>query len=514
MSNINERERRQAGTSFNIQEKVSPGVIDALMKNYENPQQAVLELVDNAVDDRVQGKPLQVKVIAERGMLSVINEGGSGLDEEGLARYFTWGDSSKIMRKQIGQFGVGGKAAMGYLARSMEVICSPAGSDVEYRVEDPNWESRPEGTFRDFTAHVGRKSRKADGYFQVRLTGLKKEVIADALIAKLGDVYRPLLTDGSVKMIVNNREVQPLEIKYLRDNPDFQPRRYLIDTRTGHTVDMTVGVLEEEQKGIKSGLRLDYRGRLVKDGQLFDFPSTIPGISRLIGEAHLPFVPVTANKSAFDQGSPEWKYASEKIKQVLAPFIKKLENLPAERSEVEVRDMILAKQVKRDLESVLSQTHLITRDDVPGKSFGRRRPSPSMEPPKPPTGKTRRTPDVKGATPPSLDATVGGEKVRRWGPFHDYQIVSLGDPFNRADIEETEDGRIILNINADYTMFQTAKRAGEQAHELYLADTYILEVCKYATRDKSKEELLTLYSQLLGEYGRFMRGKVRERRSR
>jgi len=180
-----------------IKEQVSTRAIDALMSNYRDAQQAFLELIDNAVDNRVAGASLSVRIRATKSELSVLNQGGRGLDLEGLENFFVWGYSEKTAG-QIGFYGVGGKSAMGYLGRSMEVVCSTPGSDTEYKIYDPSWETRPEGEWKEYEPEE-RRTTTTDGYFRVKVTNLKREIASAALNHKLGDIYRPLLLDGSVK---------------------------------------------------------------------------------------------------------------------------------------------------------------------------------------------------------------------------------------------------------------------------------------------------------------------------
>ena len=153
-----------------IHEQVSTRAIDALMSNYRDAQQAFLELIDNAIDNRVEGQPLLVRIRVLRDELSIHNQGGRGLDLDGLQNFFVWGYSEKT-QGHIGYYGVGGKAAMGYLGRSMEVTCSAEKSNTEYKVTDPSWETRVENEWKEFTPDI-KSTDISDGYFRVRVSNL------------------------------------------------------------------------------------------------------------------------------------------------------------------------------------------------------------------------------------------------------------------------------------------------------------------------------------------------------
>lgn len=500
----------EPGKRFEIKEQVSTRAIEALMANYRDGQQAFLELIDNAVDNRgdAPGSNLEVRIRANKNELSVFNRGGKGLDRTGLENFFVWGYSEKT-RKDIGFYGVGGKAAMGFLGRGMEVRCSPKGSDEEYIVSDPNWESRPEGELRTFSAEV-RRAFTQDGYFQVRLTNLKQGVNTRALSQKLADIYRPLLFDDSVSITVNGKKVEPEEIRYVEDNGNLKPELLRVQTRFGDWIELKVGVLEEGQR-IKPGIRCYYRGRLIEDEQFFGHPTPaqMSQASRLIGEANLDFVPVTPNKANFIHSSVQWEHAARRVHDVLTPFYEKLAKFRIEqKNQVQAYEKELAVKAKRVLEDVFATSGLVTKSMLPGESVGRRPPTRRNKLTMP-TGRPGGTGPKEGQTAPVLDATIG--EIKRWGATFRWDIVSMGTSNKRSDVVE-ENGRNVLKINADYTLYQVAKKAGNEALEIYMAETGIMKIAELVTKGKSIGEYLNLVDSLSSECGAVYQIKVRGKR--
>lgn len=494
--------------SLTIQEDVTTGTIEALMRNYRDAQQAFLELIDNAVDNREQKTPLAVRIRVSKNELSVFNQGGKGLDFGGLKSFFSWGFSEKIGR--IGQFGVGGKAAMGYLGRSMEVVCSQKGSDIEYRVFDPSWETREEGKWKKYEPEV-RTATSTDGYFRARVSNLKREVNPMALSVKLADIYRPLLLDGSVVIFINGKKLEPLEIKYLETNPDLKPQQIKVQTRLGDWFILKVGVLEEGQK-IKPGIRCYYRGRLIDDEEFFGHPTPalMPQASRLIGEAHLDFVPVTANKASFDRNSVQWESTVDRMHAVLSPWIEKLAKLQTEASTpVENYEKELAKRAKRVLEHVFATTGVVTKGMLPGESEGRLPPT-KREPKgsKTPTGRPGGPGPKEGRTAPRLGATIG--EIKRWGATFSWEVISMGKSGRRSETVN-ENGRQVLKINSDHPLYQAEKKAGSEALELYIVETGILKIAELVTIGKSIEEYADLVNDLSRECGTVYQGRIREK---
>lgn len=485
---------------FTITERATLRMAESVMSNYRDAQLALLDLVDNAVDNRTPGQQLTIKVNATRDSITIFNQGGEGLDLEGLENFLNWGHSEKAAG-QIGQYGVGGKAAMGFLGQSIEVRCSPNGSTTEYRLSDPDWGSKIEEAEKEHQGEA-RRTDIREGYFWVRISNLKHRVEAGSIAAKLGDTYRPLLKDGSVKIMVNNKEVQPLEISYLDSNPNFKPERVGVTSGFGPEIDLTVGVLENGQK-LDPGIRCYYRGRLISKGQFFGHktPGEMLQASRLIGEAHLDHLGVTTNKSDFIRDI-RWEDASAVLNRALAPWMEKLEDLKIEQANpVEKYEKELLNEAKRIFEHILANTGLLTKAQLPGESGGRLPPTRTGEPSDPPSGTSRAGGTKKGATAPDIRADVG-ETIKRWGPFFKWDSVPMGNDNIRWEVID-EKGQESLRINVDYPMYQAKKRAGNTALQLYQLETAIMASGREVFKDSSIDEYLEWVNETTKHVGTF-----------
>lgn len=496
-----------------IQEHVSTRAIEALMSNYRDAQQAFLELIDNAIDNRIENTLLAVRIRVSKNELIVANQGGQGLDFAGLEKFFVWGYSEKTAGKTIGFYGVGGKAAMGYLGRSMEVVCSPKGSDTEYRVFDPSWEARPEGEWKQYKPEE-KRTASSDGYFKVRVSNIKREVNSIALSQRLADIYRPLLLDGSVTIFVNGKKVEPLDIKYIENDPNLKPEHLRIQTRFADWIELKVGVLEEGQT-VKPGIRCYYRGRLIEDEEFFGHPSPaiMPQASRLTGEAHLNFVPVMPNKANFIRGSAQWENAAKRIHDYLSPWFDKLATLKTEhKSTVENYEKNLAKNAKRVIEHIFATSGIVVKGMLPGQSSGRRPGTPrEVVEHKSPTGRPGGPGPKEGQTAPHMTATIG--EMRRWGALSSWEPAPMGESGRRSDVVE-KDGRQILKINSDHPLYQAEKKAGDDALELYIAETAILKIAEIVAVGKSIEDYSELVNNLSRQLGAIYQGRIREKAPR
>lgn len=501
--NPESREKR-----LTISEQIDPRAIGAFMANYRDPQLAILELIDNAVDNRIEGRPLSVRVRVYRNELAIFNQGGQGLDLEGLRDFFTWGRSEKTTGQKIGFFGVGGKGAMGYLGRSLEIACSLDDSSLEYRVFEPDWETRGE-SLKEIAVEE-RSATSQEGYFRAKISNLKQEVSASALRKTLADIYRPLLMDGSVAIKVNDSQIQPLQIHYLENDPNFAPEFKKAQTRLGQWFKLWFGVLTEGQQ-VKPGIRCYYRGRLVEDGHFFGHPkpAQLPQTSRLIGEAHLDFVPVTTNKASFDHASAAWEAAASRVHTILEPYVEKLSSLKLEqKNRVEGYEKDLAKKAKRIVEHVLAVSGIFTKKDLPGQSSGRLPPSPGGEDkPRPEDIHPYKT-VREGRTAPLAEATVGEGKIKRWGAFGSWEPVNMGRTDQRADVVE-EKGQSVLKINSAYPPYQTAKRISDEALVFYQMETAIIMIC--ASKAPTVEEFIETMDRFLSDCGEVFKHSIREK---
>jgi DNA gyrase/topoisomerase IV subunit B len=95
-----------------VRERIDPAITSSLFANYRSSADAVMELVDNAIDSRLKGRPLEVLLQVHPSHLVIETRGGEGMGPVELERhYLRWGMSSERGRNLLGQYGQGGKAA-------------------------------------------------------------------------------------------------------------------------------------------------------------------------------------------------------------------------------------------------------------------------------------------------------------------------------------------------------------------------------------------------------------------
>lgn len=497
------KEVREAsvGNGHTIIERTTLKAAESMMRNYKDATTALADLADNGFDNRIPGEILIMRIRTGRGEIAIWNSGGEGLTREGLDNFFNWGHSEKGS-SQIGQYGVGGKAAIGFLGKRMEIRCSPKGGKEEYRVVDPNWREKGEAVTKTHNVSVS-PALLDEGYFEVKIGDLERTPNPNAIIARLGEIYRPLLADNQVIITVNQKRVEPLEIKYLKDDPKFEKKSGFIETGYGDKIPFEIGVLEEGQK-IKPGIRCYYKGRLIGSPTLFDNPhlARMPQASRLAGEIHLDFLSVTMNKADFIQDE-RYDEVVRAINRVLSSWAEKLKNLTVKSSLVDRYEEDLAKQAKLAVERILAVQAIVDKElltlgtgveaDTKGTKIG--------------PGGTGGEPQGEGEGGHGFGRRRQGGKesgegktLKRLGVYSEWKPVAMGSQDIRAQIVSLESGEVLL-INTDFPMYQAAKRSGDLGLFLYHAETSVMEFCRKLYGDLSPSQYLEKVNAIMKQIG-------------
>jgi hypothetical protein len=330
-----------------VRERIDPRLTAALFANYRTPVDALLELLDNAVDSRIAGRPLEVDLITRPGSISLTVVGGTGMSPRELEReYLRWGGSSKRAGERIGRFGQGGKAAIGHLGARFAITASPAGDARAYGFEDETYRDR--SRLRTYELHERPKPVDHDlGYVRIDIGEVDRKLDARRMRARVGDAYRPLLTSGELVLRIDRAPVMPAEWA-LEERHDFTVRAGGRMVRGWHGL-----LTDPPPAAIEAGLRLYHLGRLVGAPEWFGHPGPAvhPALNRLIGEVELPHVAVTLNKSDVERGTPEWEAVEARMHRLLAPVIRRLTR--EEAAAASPQALRTADQVRRILARAL-----------------------------------------------------------------------------------------------------------------------------------------------------------------
>src|SRR5437879_6068464 len=159
-----------------VRERIDPAITASLFANYRSSADAVMELVDNAIDSRIKGSRLEVLLQVHTSYLVIETRGGEGMGPVELERnYLRWGGSSKRARKLLGQYGQGGKAAIGHLGASFHVEASRPGDATAWRFADPDYRDRSKLKTYELKV-VPKRIAMEEGYVRIRIDGVDKRL--------------------------------------------------------------------------------------------------------------------------------------------------------------------------------------------------------------------------------------------------------------------------------------------------------------------------------------------------
>jgi len=458
-----------------IEEKLTRKILRSVMAQFRSLPEALLELVDNAFDefDGVNGgSHLTIDIAISKNSITVENVGGKGMGIEELQNWLSWGEPHK--KDAIGEYGQGGKAAMGYLGSAWLVQSKRWDEDVLWGIKEEKWDdiSGKEKKYRAVPKNWSQ--HKGFGYCKFEIRRLKKHrQDINRIRVELSNIYRRYLEDGKATIYVNYKPINPLLLP-IYEGYKIQP--FSEKTSQGYSIRGWVGRLKRDVrvKGelrITGGIRLLRKSRLVCDGEYFghhDFRYRA-SLGTLIGEVELNRIPVLPNKTGFDTDSLEWEQARKVMYDILKPHIDELlrqrEEDTVTREEKkrvsEVRDMMV-EAFKLLSKYTDSQSRL-------GQDRGRKQPETTLDTDEQlsaESGKERERQKPEPRTPPP-DEAVG--RLRRLTRMPDWELRIL-QPDIRSEWGERE-GHECLIINKKYCLFEEWN-----GDELYIAETAALKL--------------------------------------
>jgi hypothetical protein len=153
--------------------------------------------------------------------------------------YLRWGGSPKRGRQLLGQYGQGGKAAIGHLGRRFTVEASRPRDQVAWRFTDDDYRDRT----RLKTYELVETSKRTPievGYVRVRIDGIDKRIDVRRLAQRLAEAYRPLLERQELELSLDRLEISPSPLSLA------ERRAFAINTG-GARVRGWVGLSDPEQ---------------------------------------------------------------------------------------------------------------------------------------------------------------------------------------------------------------------------------------------------------------------------
>lgn len=478
-----------------LKERISRNLLRAYMANFKSVPDALLELVDNAFDEFDGfhgGTRLEVTIKMTKDSIIVENLGGKGMGPKELNDWLNWG--APIKTDKIGEWGQGGKAAMGYLGRAWKVHTKRWDQPWLWEIREENWDdaSSDEKTYE--AVPINRDEQfEGRGYCKFEIKNLKKRrQDTNRIKTVLSNIYKQYLEEGKSSIFVNGEPVNPLELPLYEG---FEKQYFKKKTSQGWWIKGWIGRLKRDVRvrvgpRITGGMRLLRKGRLICDGEYFghrDFRHKA-SLGTLIGEVELTTkVPVLPNKTGFDTDSPEWDESREVMYEFLKPHIEAL--LKQKEAETVTREE--KKRVSQVRSLMIEAFKRLSKyeglygrfgEDI-GRKSRKQRPK-GREPTKEldSTEKDKRKyKQQEPRTPPPEDA-VG--RLRRLGKMPEWELKDLELEI-RSEWGE-KNGKRCLLINKTFCLCKE-----REVDDLYIAETAALQLAR-----PEAEEKLTLKEYL------------------
>lgn len=328
---------------------------------YSLPQ-AIAELVDNSIDARSSNEALEVRVVIQSDYISV-KDNGLGMDRSTARNALVLGYSEK--KDQLGEFGIGMKAACTSLGKKFNVKTSRKGIKDEYlySYDEDSWLSkRKRSDWTDLIKIIDKENVDEHGTLieiedlTRRVSSARKKDVVNDLSAR----FAPFLLSGEVKIFVNNSECIPKEPELSEEKKDFQ-----IILPCGNKIYGWYGLLKHGSNRGLYGFNTFRRGRMITSYDKLGIPYH-PTVSKIIGEIYMDHVPVSSNKKGWEQESDEYKEAEVLLKKEFMEIVakaressmsEKIDKDVLEKTELWKAEMVKVVKTENLLENV-SKNHV------------------------------------------------------------------------------------------------------------------------------------------------------------
>ncbi|CAI9831999.1 hypothetical protein IBTHAUMO2_520001 [Nitrosopumilaceae archaeon] len=270
-------------------------------------EEAIAELVDNAIDARIENVVEQVSVSLDfEGRGIEVRDDGQGMDGEGLAGAMTVARGTKS-RGQLGQFGIGLKSACSALGETFVVRTSKKGSGMEYsiRYDESEWMSDSSRGWDNMPMEERRLEPGEEWHGTIVSITRPKVALytnqSSRLRRSFGTRYAAYLENRQVSIRVNRKECVPTA----REIAPGSKVNIFLRLSTGRRIRGHVALLKRRSIRGDYGMDLYKHGRLIKPHEKFEILGH-PELARVVGRLDMDDVPVNFYKNAFIKESPEY----------------------------------------------------------------------------------------------------------------------------------------------------------------------------------------------------------------
>lgn len=280
-------------------------------------QEALSELIDNAIDARLLNQKLTVNIDMTPDMV-VITDNAIGMTEDQAAKSIRLGFSEK--KGQLGEFGLGLKTSTSFLGKSFTLITTPKGSDEEYVLEwdEDHWLEH--GDWYKYPFIINREVDPNKSGTTVIIKRLKvefSEKLLKNIQEEFGLRFGPFIQNGELELIFNEEACPPFIPKIIDDKRN----EFTFEFKGGKAWGWWGYQLSGLNKSYY-GFHMYRRGRLVTT---YDKIGLTPNqdIKQIIGDLHIEGIPITHDKKGWLKSSKQYQELEKIMREYFKPFEKR-----------------------------------------------------------------------------------------------------------------------------------------------------------------------------------------------
>lgn len=321
-------------------------------------QEAISELIDNAIDAKLSGKKIIVDIKINSKLIE-ITDNGMGMSEETAINSIRLGYSKKY--KKLGEFGLGLKTASTFLGKTFQISTSPKGENNEYKIDYNEDDWMKKWDWDHFPFVIDHDVKTSSSGTKITIKDLKidiNEKILEKLKTELNTRFMPFIENGDLDLAINSKKTTYIKPKILGSWNEFN----VSDGKVKIS-----GSWAYQLRGLDRsyfGFNTFRRGRLVTT---FDKIGLSPnqGIKQIIGKIEIEGVPISHDKKSWQKGSSEYIKTEQALRAYfvdLEPKPKKLlSGYPASSGIVEGRVRLVGMFMRDDIEKEMNK---VKRGDI------------------------------------------------------------------------------------------------------------------------------------------------------
>ena len=477
--------------------------------NYNIPQ-AIGELIDNPIDEREMGKRLTIKVkIGQKDgeKYFSITDDAPGMTADGLAEAMTIARSNKS-DDQIGEFGLGLKAATAFLGKHVEIVTCRAEEKTAHRLVVDEDEFTAGGVW---AIEIHEVEKPFDHGTRIVVTDMKVNLYAglkNTVLSASGKTFRHFLANEPIVIQVNGTEAEPFVHETLKE----------YDTE----LDLQVG--DRRVRGWASlaphgsgrgqyGFDLVRHNRVMSEYEKIGFNASA-SYTRLVGELHLDDFPVTNNKTAFRVDTNDWNELNRQVEEAIADLKRESRRLANPGRDLSQKDKAEVDEFAGRVEEGIKDQGLL--DDLERRALeadeDREDADEGPVPLYPEGGDATSEPEAEAEADGTSDASRAGSKVMRQRLSRvkttlrslriEHNIMRLGrdSQYKIWHVEGVGDNRVLMvTTNQDHPFFEVIG----DGLLLWVKHNLVEAVAEYITEETgTAESMLLMKSDILKHIGR------------